>query len=167
MPGRKPVPTALKILRGNPGKRSLPKSEPKPTGIPDCPRHLNKEARTEWDRISKELLVLGLLSEIDRAALAAYCGAWARWVDAEKKVKSQGAVITTTNGNMIQNPYVGIANRAMELMCKFLVEFGMTPSSRSRLQITVEPPKGDDVWSLLLNDKGSSIPLPVQPEGNA
>ena len=34
----------------------------------------------------------------------------------------------------IQNPLVGIANRAMELMHKFLGEFGLTPSSRTRLQ---------------------------------
>jgi len=30
MAGRKPKPTALKIIEGNPGKRPLNKNEPKP-----------------------------------------------------------------------------------------------------------------------------------------
>ena len=32
MRGRKPVPTRLKVIRGNPGKRALNKNEPQPAG---------------------------------------------------------------------------------------------------------------------------------------
>lgn len=63
---------------------------------------------------------LGILSEIDRAALAAYAMAYGRWVQAERAIakmaeKDQltgGLMIKTSNGNAIQNPLVGTANKA-------------------------------------------------------
>ena len=45
MAGRKPKPTALKKLEGNPGKRKLNTKEPVPgKGMPDCPKWLLPEA---------------------------------------------------------------------------------------------------------------------------
>jgi phage terminase small subunit len=41
-------------------------------GSPTCPRHLSREAKVEWRRITRELKHLGLLTKIDRAALAIY-----------------------------------------------------------------------------------------------
>lgn len=136
MAGRHPKPTALRELEGNPGGRPLNTSEPHPDGVPTCPKHLDKTARVEWRRISRELLALGLLTSIDRAALAAYCMAWSRWARAEEKVQQTGEVIKSSkSGYPIQNPYVGVANTAMDHMRKLLVEFGMTPASRSRIQL--------------------------------
>lgn len=144
MSGRRPLPTALKILRGNPGNRKLNRAEPKPdTRIPVCPRHLKGEARSEWRRTSRELHRLGLLTTIDRAALAAYCQVWARWVKAECEVERIGEVVKAPEtGYPIQNPFLSVANAALKQMRAYLVEFGMTPSSRSRL--TVAPEAGQD-----------------------
>jgi P27 family predicted phage terminase small subunit len=151
--GRRPKPTALKILQGNPSGRPLNHSEPKPTtGIPTCPRHLNKAARTEWHRISKELLACGLLTAVDRAALACYCVAWSRWVEAEGKIATTGFVIQSPAGYPIVNPYIGIANRAMDLMAKFATEFGLTPSSRSRLSINPDSGKKSD-WDDIFSEE--------------
>lgn len=136
MKGRKPLPTALKVLRGNPGKRPLNASEPAPRlAIPRCPKHLNDEARAEWRRVVHEMAQIGMLTLVDRAALAAYCQTYARWVQAEEGIQRTGLIIKTTNGNLIQNPLVGIANTALTQMRVFLIEFGMTPSSRSRLHL--------------------------------
>ena len=80
---------------------------------------------------------------MDRAALAAYCQCYARWRRAEtelnkleKSSKSiHGALVSvTSNGNLIQNPLVGIANTAMKDMIKYAAEFGMTPSARTRIE---------------------------------
>jgi P27 family predicted phage terminase small subunit len=162
--GRKPTPTALKILKGNPGHRSLNENEPQPTGVPTCPDHLDAIATEEWNRISIELVSLGLLTSVDRAALAAYCAAYGRWADAEINIQKYGTVIKTKNGNAIPNPYVGIANRGMDLMHKFLVEFGLTPSSRSRLSVSASAPADEDsFWKLLKN----SDALPMQEPGTA
>lgn len=159
MRGRKPKPSHMKVVTGNPGRRPLNENEPKPEiKIPTCPGHLTSSARTEWRRISRELESLELLSQIDRAALAAYCQAYGRWVEAEnglKRLEAQarqdfkaakergdetailksGMTQKTGNGIEIQHPLIGIANSALDLMRKFLVEFGMTPSARSRISV--------------------------------
>ena len=50
--GRKPKPTAIKILEGNPGKRQLNKYEPSPDKLaPECPDWLSEEAKAEWFRL--------------------------------------------------------------------------------------------------------------------
>jgi len=139
--GRRPKPTALKRAQGNPGGRPLSKNEPKPGGTPTCPKHLDKNAKAEWKRISKELTSLGLLTNVDRAALAAYCQCWSRWVSAEEGIAKFGTILKSPkSGFPIQNPHVSIANTALDLLRKFMVEFGLTPSSRSRLTTgTAEP----------------------------
>ena len=141
MPGRRPKPTALKEIQGNPGKRPLNRNEPKPTGMPTCPSHLDANAKKEWRRISKELIALGLLTAVDRAALAAYCAAYSRWIAAEENLQKFGLVVKAPSGYPVQNPYVSIANTAWDHMRKYATEFGLTPASRTRLQ--VEPQKND------------------------
>ncbi len=132
--GRKPKPTRLKVLEGNPGKRPLNRNEPKPkVGIPRCPEHLSDEAKREWRRVSGSLAEMGLLSRIDRAALAAYCQAWGRWVEAEEALRKYGVMIKSPSGFPMQSPYLAIANKAMEQMRAMLTEFGMSPSSRTRV----------------------------------
>lgn len=132
--GRKPIPSKLKALRGCPDKRPLNRSEPKPReGVPECPPHLSDEAKAEWFRIVPELRGCGLLTMVDRAALAGYCQAWGRWVAAETEITKTAEVVLTAKKNAIQNPWLSIANRALEQMSKFLVEFGMSPSSRTRI----------------------------------
>jgi P27 family predicted phage terminase small subunit len=145
MRGRKPVPTNLKIFRGNPGRHPLNKLEPKgKTKIPPCPPVIkaDDEARKEWRRMSRELKVLGLVTLIDRAALSAYCLLWSRWIDAETKVREKGSVVRGTHNDPVMNPYLRVASKALEQMKAMLVEFGMTPSSRSR--IAANPVADDD-----------------------
>jgi P27 family predicted phage terminase small subunit len=144
MAGRRPKPTALKALAGNPGKRKLNKDEPKPSGTPKCPPHLDKTAKAEWRRVSAELTTLGLLTSVDRAALAAYCAAWSRWVSAELSIQKFGTVIKSPkSGYPVQNPYVGIANTSMDQMRRFAVELGLTPASRSRLHVEADGQSAD------------------------
>ena len=137
--GAKPTPTNIKLLTGNPGQRPLPKSEPKPRSRnPSPPAHLNEDAAKEWARIADELTAIGILSGLDRAALAAYCQAYGRWAQAERALakvinQADGLIIKTVSGNMIQNPLVGVANKAMADMVRYASEFGMTPSARSRI----------------------------------
>jgi P27 family predicted phage terminase small subunit len=141
----------MKLLEGNPGKRAINKAEPKPQAkIPSCPRHLSKEARKEWRRISKELLQLGLLTTVDRAALAAYCQAWAHWVEAVEAMAEVDftMVATTDKGYQHVSPWFGVANIALKQMRAFLTEFGLTPASRSR--VTVAKPEEKDPYSEFL-----------------
>lgn len=138
--GRKPKPTAIKQRDGNPGKRPLNECEPiPPLGIPTCPEFLDESARAEWHRCVAILQEMGILTTADRAALAAYCVAYGRWVDAEEQVRKFGPIVKSPDkGFPMQSPYLSIANHALETMRRLMVEFGMTPSSRSRIRVSPE-----------------------------
>ncbi len=152
--GRKPKPTDLKVLEGNPGKRALNRKEPKPEAvIPDCPNHLRGTARTEWKRITQELHKLKLISKVDRAALAICCTAWADYVRACNKLEKEGEVIISEKGGLYQNPWVAIKKRSMDQVIKFYAEFGMTPSSRSRVKVEDTSPE-DELEKMLF---GTSV----------
>lgn len=152
--GPKPLPTNVHMLNGNRSKLSPSKllDGVRPdVSIPDAPDHLLPAALEEWERITVELEKLGLVTEIDRAALAVYCQAYGRWVEAEQKLaENNGAAMIdiTPSGYKQQGVWLQISNRAVEQMHKFLAEFGMTPSARSRV---TPSPQGE----LFGNDHGT------------
>ena len=132
--GRRPNPTALNVMRGNPGKRTKNKAEPEvPPKLPNCPKHLEGDARKEWKRMGRILLDYGMITTVDQRAFELYCTAYARWLDAERQLAQFGFVVRSPNNFPIQNPLLAIANKAMKQCQDLLVEFGMTPSSRSRV----------------------------------
>ena len=136
MRGRRPKPTRLKALTGNPGKRPLNKHEPRPEPVaPDCPPELGPAAQREWVRLTGEL---NLITSLDRAALATYCGAYALWAEATEAIQKFGTMVRSPSGYPMQSPYIAIANRQAELMMRIASEFGFTPASRSRIS-TPEP----------------------------
>lgn len=149
MRGRRPKPSRLKLLTGNPGKRPLNPDEPQPeVVIPECPLELGSVARREWDRLSKELAALGLLTNLDRSALAAYCGAYALWAEATEAIQKYGTMVKSPSGYPIQSPYVSIANRQVEIMMRIASEFGFTPASRSRISApSTNEPAFPDLFS--------------------
>ncbi|MBO2986515.1 phage terminase small subunit P27 family, partial [Burkholderia pseudomallei] len=125
------VPTALKLIRGNPGKRPINRNEPQPSRDVTMPDWLSPEARKHWPMVAEQLHNAGLLTAIDVTALGLYCEAFARWKQANAQIMRFGTVIKSPSGYPIQSPYLAIANKAHEQMTKLLAEFGMTPSSRS------------------------------------
>ena len=132
MRGRKPLPSNVVRLRGNPGKRRLNDAEPRPAArVPPCPACLGDEARKEWQRLAKELGELGLLTRLDRGLLAAYCQAHALWVEAVSSIERYGTMIKSPNGFPMQSPSVAVANKQVEIMVRIAAELGMTPSSRT------------------------------------
>lgn len=149
--GRKPKPTALKVLEGNPGKRKLNNREPDPgKGIPTCPDWLMEEAKAEWSRLAEKLNAMGVLTEIDMTAFASYCQAWARWKEAQEHISMCGSTFETEKGYQQQSPWVGIANTAHKLMLQTASEFGLTPSSRSKIATAAEKANEVDEMEALL-----------------
>ena len=145
MTGRKPKPTALKKLEGNPGKRKLNMKEPDPGNrIPDCPLWLLPDAKEEWKRLSEKLNQMGVLTDVDRSAFAAYCQSYARWKEAQDHINSDGATYETENGMQRPNPWVAICNTEQRLMMQAASEFGLTPSARSRIMATTVNRKDDE-----------------------
>ena len=155
MGGRPPLPTRLKLLRGTLEPKRINPDEPEPEpAIPTCPSHLDSTARREWKRMAQQLYDLGILSEIDRAGLAAYCQAWSTWVKATKGLAKTGQLAMTPQGFPVQNPLLGIANRAQAEMRAWMTEFGMTPSSRSRVHAVKPKQQGDEFEEFLSRGNG-------------
>jgi len=140
--GPTPKPTVLKILNGNPGKRPLNTNEPKPKPVaPVCPKWMNSLAKKEWRRITKELEALDLLTCIDGAALSGYCTSYAAVQEAEIEINQHGKTTYITDTGFIRDiPAIARQQKYLAIMRQYLGEFGLSPSSRSRLNIE----KGDD-----------------------
>lgn len=141
MRGRKPVPTELKILRGNPGQRPLNAQEPRPAlaASLDPPEFLDDEARREWASKAPMLERLGLLTEADLDTLALYCQTFSRWKQAQRQLARLGMVVQTSTGVIQINPWMSISNKAQSECQRLLIEFGCTPSSRSRVTVAKRP----------------------------
>lgn len=150
MRGRKPIPTELKILAGSRGRRKA-KSDTRPRrGAPNVPTNLSREAKAEWLRIVPELDQLGLLTVVDRAALTHYCEAHAeavacsaairigRFIEQDVFARESGL---KTGTRQIINPAIKQRNEAWRIVRGFLAEFGLTPSSRTRLTGRGDGPK--------------------------
>lgn len=101
--------------------------------LPRCPEWLEDDAKKEWKRLGKVLAEMGMLTEIDRAAFAGYCQAYARWKGAEEFITQHGDMVRTPNGYLQQVPQVSIAQTNLKIMLKFCEQFGLTPSARSRM----------------------------------
>ena len=153
--GRKPKPTALKQLEGNPGRRPLNSNEPKACKkAPRCPLWLEVEAKKEWKRMVKILEQMGLLTEVDMAAFAGYCQAFARWKEAEEFISKHGTIVKTPSGYWQQVPQVSIAQTYLKIMNRFCEQFGLTPSARSRMIVDAEQRADADAMELLLINGG-------------
>lgn len=155
MRGRRPLPSHLKLVRGTARgevkRRQADTIQIEPS-LPMPPPHLCDEAKVEWGRVAPMLFNLRILSDADIAALTAYCQSWATFKQATEAMNlmaqsdkvTKGLLIKTTNGNAIQNPLLGIANKAASDLVRYAAEFGMTPSARARIHAGKEADKTED-----------------------
>jgi P27 family predicted phage terminase small subunit len=162
--GPKPMPRALKLLRGNPGRRPLRKKEPSVlVAIPDPPPHLDAVALAEWHRITPVLAAAGLVTLLDRGPLAAYCMAWSHWVAAEGQLRECGSlVVHAGRGGPRLHPLHRVVKTALEQLRVFGAEFGMTPASRSRLEVAEAPP--ENALERFVRRHRGAARSPVRPE---
>lgn len=140
--GPKATPTALLQLTG--GKRKKENlREPVPDGaMPDMPTWLHPYAQAEWHFIVPQLWAMKILTVVDKAIVAAYCAAYGWWRLAEEKLQevakadpaTNGLLIRTKGGNLIQNPLLGTANAARRDLTRAAAELGLTPAARAQLQ---------------------------------
>lgn len=114
--GRKPKPVALKILEGYQASRTN-FAEPRiPAASVKAPSWLKGHALTKWKELAPLLAAAGMFTEGDRSALEQLCDDY--------------SIIRTES-----------CPKAKDRYRRLLTEFGLTPSSRSRLKSTLEPPK--------------------------
>lgn len=141
--GRKRKSTSLKLLHGNPGGRKLSKREPElMAGIPKPPRWIapRSRARNVWNTFAKELDEMGVLTTADGHALAALVAAYVDWREASDELRQHGLTyerISDRGGSaIVARPEVAIRSDAWKRYKSMLLEFGLTPGSRSRVSAT-------------------------------
>jgi len=132
-PGRPRTPTVELNRRGSWRAKDREGEPQYETAIPTSPDLLDADAQAEWDRIVPELEQHGLITAVDRAALAAYCAAYSRWAAAERIIAAEGILTEGAHGGKVKHPAVSVANEAMMMISRFCGEFGLTPASRSRV----------------------------------
>lgn len=150
MRGPRPMPTALKIQNGNPGKRPLNANEPRPRlATPKCPAWLDAEAKRKWRQLARELSALGLLTAIDGDTLAAYCQAWAEFKLATETLAKEGRTFRTVSGYLAPHPAVAQQRSAWQAVRAFAALFGLDPADRSRINAPALSHPQDDLNQLL------------------
>lgn len=155
--GPQPDPAALKALRGNPGKRALNLSDGvnPPVEVPDKPPEVkaNKWANKEWDEASEELLQLGLIGKIDKAAFKNYCMSYGELSELENEFAVLKAVarknadksgklaavvdvyfFKTPTGFQRESPLHKKIEEMRISVDRYARNFGMNPSARMRVQ---------------------------------
>ena len=161
MKGRKPLPTNLKVMRGTAKPHRLDDQEPKPEKLsnPEPPATLSASAREHWHTVTCILERSGVLTAMDQDALAMYCELYCQWVEANRMIQTKGMVLadpryvgkTTLNGQRMTvpmvSPYFKISMKLAEQMKHLLCEFGMTPSSRTKVHGSGTKPDDDyEAW---------------------
>jgi P27 family predicted phage terminase small subunit len=161
--GPKPTSAIVKALRGNPGRRPLNLDEGVHPAvcIPDPPDWLNAEARAEWDRVTDELVELGLVAEIDLASLATYCQTFGDLAQLERAFAAQRGAIervrpdphaATLGAHFIRTPTQflrpsPVYDRILELrllLDRLVRNFGGNASARSRVTPSDNVPSDQD-----------------------
>ncbi|HSQ49717.1 MAG TPA: P27 family phage terminase small subunit [Nitrospiraceae bacterium] len=127
--GRRPLPTSLKVLRGNPGKRHLNELEPKPVAGPvEKPGYLSVGAAEVWGEIAQGCLAMGTLTPVDVPAFARLC-----------ELEFTARIFSRHKDD------AGWKNQREERDCAIVLKsyydfFGMTPSGRSRIKVPKQAP---------------------------
>lgn len=136
--GRKPKPTAVKKLQGNPGKRPLTKREPKPKTAVKKPYGLGQGLQARfWNEHAPELERLQILTGVDAAAFRLMAEHYALAVRAAIELHHDSLTVEGRDGPK-KNPLVQVLRDQSTAFKSYATEFGMTPSARSRLQLPEE-----------------------------
>lgn len=133
--GRRPQPTAMKLLRGNPGKRKPNQSEPiPPVGEVKKPAGLSPAAVLVWDELAPICLHMGTLTKADVRAFGTLCELQATFTAAAqlKGGPAFDARLERDTANALR-PWVAL--------------FGLEPVSRARISVPKKPDAPVSKWA--------------------
>ncbi|OQP32425.1 phage terminase small subunit P27 family [Pantoea latae] len=138
MPGPPKTPTHLALVKGNPSKRAVNKKEPKPpSGVPPIPKHFDKMGKYWFKRIGEELDAVGVMTTLDGKALELLIEAYTEYRQHCDVLAEEGytyKTVSATGEEIVKaHPAAVMKSDAWKRIRAMLAEFGMTPSSRSKV----------------------------------
>jgi hypothetical protein len=135
--GRHPVPTAIKIARGNPGQRPINTDEPKPPAADmTAPETLGEIGIEKWNELSPLLARMGVFTQADRSSLERYCLIHEQWMHVVKHVRENGMTQITQTGYSQLTAEGSLFKSLPADLLKLEQQFGMTPAARSSLKVS-------------------------------
>jgi len=133
--GPPPIPTALKLERGNPGKRALNRDEPEFAPLGEaCPEELTGRARAEWNRLAPDLRAKGLLTVGGRATFVTLCHLGAE-IEALRRL-----IAKTARRDPMRLPWEKLLNNLRTQQRQHAAEFGLTPARAASVKAVKPPP---------------------------
>jgi P27 family predicted phage terminase small subunit len=137
-----PKPTKLRLIDGT--AESHPErinpAEPKPaTADATPPAWLSGEReRATYHELAGKLDRMGLLTEADQHALGQLAMYWVRWHELAEGVETD--VTETQSGYRMTDPRINSMVKIGEKVVQLMKEFGLTPSSRTRISVPEQAP---------------------------
>jgi len=138
MRGRKPRSTVMRIITNNPSGRPFNDREPAAAPLDTvCPAELEDPiAQTEWVRGIVPAIEVGQITAADRTLAIAHCELWATWRSQLADASRHAHVIAAgVNKYPMPNPARVMANKTLLLLAKVDAELGLSPTSRTRVQV--------------------------------
>jgi P27 family predicted phage terminase small subunit len=133
--GRKPKPTAILKAQGT-FDASRHKNRLEADGTPAQPSVQSADDTFEW--LVKKLDDLGVVAEVDAMALQMLADAWEDYQVARNVIKEHGPTYSTTTaqGDLMwrPRPEVLMMNQSWSKVEKMMVQFGLTASSRAKIE---------------------------------
>ena len=146
--GKRPTPTNILKLRGSWRAKTRP-NEPTPEVCKvDAPDFMTAREKEVFNQISEKLYDLGVLTEIDAAALTRYATILVKWIDASRQLSEGVAThmsVKDENGKVkgfVATPPYIVFNKCSDQLLRLEQEFGLTPASRPRLESISGPKDG-------------------------
>lgn len=139
--GRKPKPTALRLLEGKSGTNP---NEPIPAGDLAEPPEWMTDAQQDCWRYAIENAPAGLLKRLDQSVLSAWVVAQDLHQQANAAITTNGMMTTTPNGYMVQSPWIQVLNKQAQIMMRSAEILGFAPSARSRIQVSPDAPVDEE-----------------------
>lgn len=142
--GPRPTPSAVLKARGTFRADRAPANEPPTLGKPSCPKWVtDADAKREFRRLVKLLGEMGVVGAADQNLIVRYCLAWVRWRRvAQALITNPGAetAVYKDEAGKVKAVQVSalhsIARSLSEELGRAEAALGMSPSSRSRMEVS-------------------------------
>ena len=148
--GRRPKPTALKVLKGVRRDRinqNEPKAQP---GEPARPEALSPGAAAVWDRLAPLCLGQGTLSLSDGDAFATLCELVATRDLASREKSAPAFQVLVGDNKPQEHPVLRLERATANALRPYFEKFGLDPQGRARLTVGPSADQGKSKWAGLI-----------------
>lgn len=134
--GRRPLPSHLRVLNGNAGRRPINTDEPMPRALlaDEAPAWLT-ERQKEIYVVAKKSAPAGMLGDLDESIFINWVVAYDLFQLFNDDIGKYGRWVKKGKDGTQANPAIPQRNKQAKLLQQFAAELGFTPSARSRVKL--------------------------------